>query len=252
MTKFDQRVRELVAEELTDIRALFLDVEKVSTDQGSSTSGGFGQEGVKPQLLRVEQMVSKLYTHMLKEKVNEDQEEDNEEFRQIVDELIAEPYSANDDNSPAADKLFKWLEDYHPDININLPFSGNDELSASDLAINQGIRMLPIPKKFRALGMLLFGAGKKLVGKLSEEQLKWMIWDLIKWSDGVRKEIKRLILKMEDELKEHRASDEFHARELSDQISQIQPPQSLTNNSLTLLNTTQAIQAQVHAIRRLL
>lgn len=248
MSKFDERVRELVAQELADVRNLFLDADMNPETRviNNPSSPGFGEEGLKPEIARIEQLLSLLYASEIA-KSTDDQSEEGKEVRKLVEQLITED-TRDPDNSPAADKIFKWLEEYHPDININLPFSGDNQLDTNDIIINQGIRALPIPKKWRALGMLLFGAGKKLVGALDKEQLKWMIWDLMKWSDNTKKEVETLLLKMENEVKDDRAA----VSRLQQSVDRLPIPTVGNNNSLAAISMLQALQAEVSEIRGLL
>lgn len=254
MPKLDERVRKLVAEEVQDMHALFLDVDQKNPEQGSQIPAGYGLEGVKAELAKVENMISQIYAKQVMQP--DEEEEKSEEEKRKVKELVARILqTSEDDDSTLTDALtevLNALKQWNPDIVINAPFSGADVPDAGDVAVTAAIKALPIDPRIKALALLMFGVGGKIFRKydnfLRDATLAQTLIDL----DRTKKQLKDMLLKLENEVNQGRAEMSRETRRLKDDISNIKPPEALTNNSFQTTSMLQVVLADLSDLRRLL
>lgn len=208
MSKFDDRVRRLVAEEMSDVRALFLDKERdasPASPQERSIRIGYGHEGVKAEIVHIEQMLSELYTKAKKEESEEEEEKrDNAEANDVIKELVVND-GTTDDGQGLLNKVLKFIDDAGITLNFNAPFANAPDLKPEDYAITQAIKAAPLPPWMKAVALLTFGVGRKL-RKGVDATIKDIIdFEELKGYYRVQRELNELLLKLENEVNSVRA-----------------------------------------------
>lgn len=257
MPKLDERVRKLVAEELADVRNLFLDVDR---DSSPSYQGpdhiGFGVEGIKPEVQRIEQMLSYLYGQALREEDEEDKDDDSPREVQKAKRLVAKILQTSADDDAAGENILTevldLLREWKPDIIINTPFSGTDAPDVADLGVTALIKTLPIDPRSKAIALLLFGLGGRMFRKYDDFMRDWTLATTVTDLSRLQKRLNDLALKVEEEVNSQRREQARDKQQLLQEIGKIEPPKALTNTSYSSNSMLQVVLADLDEIRRLL
>lgn len=251
MASFEERVLRILREEAADIRMLMLDNEPDPTPGLAMDKPvwGFGVEGVKAELNKVEQMVSYLYAQATEKEQDENDPRSKEaqaEALDLVSTMLGD--DSDDDNPNWWDRVCDWFKRWSPDVDVNiLP---GLELDTKDVFITQGIRQLPLPAKFKALLLLGYGAGSKILGEIKDSLDKGMMVWMLQQMAETKGFINNMLSKMEAEvLTSHGLLSKVH-----NDIQELEIPiPPATNNSIAASNNMlQTLLAEVADLRGLL
>lgn len=251
MASFEDRVRRILREEAADIRMLMLDDTPTQSPSIAPhpINGSYGLEGVKAELQKVEQMVSYLFLNATEEESEENDpraDEAKKEALDLVSTMIGD--DSNDEDSTWWDRVCDWFKRWSPDVDINiLP---GLEIDTQDIFVTQGIRQLPLPAKFKAMLLLGYGAGSKLLKSIKEEIDFAFMAGALKTLSQTKSDMRTMLLKMENEVLQNYNLLSKVDRDLSELEVPIPPA---TNNSIAASNNMlQTLLAEVADLRGLL